>query len=419
MTIANRFRHALSAFRNNPLESPSTPIGTNLGWLMDGRISSSGVRVNEHTALESAAVQACIRVLADTSASLPLRLLKQASPTHHIAVADHPVSKLLNVAPNPDMTPITLISTAMTALLLWGNAYIEIQRDSNKQPVALWPRFPGVTRTKRDPDGTLYFETNDSPDGKFRRVESADMIHAVGLSLDGLVGMRLAHYSRQIIGASLAQDLWTSTYYRNGGVPALALKTDKLLKPEQKTEMRHEWDALQTGEANQWRLAILDQNLELEQFNVTAADSQLVESKRLSAEQICMLLGVPQVILGISDKAPRSTANTLDLTFLKYSLAPRLIRLEQAFDAKLCPTASYKVKFDTRALLRSDQQQRYESYALGRQWGFLSVDDIHAFEDLPPLPNGLGATYLNPLNMAPAGTVPNDADIVEEEDEED
>jgi HK97 family phage portal protein len=416
MSISQRIK---SLFRNNPLESPSTPIGTNLGWLMDGRISSSGVRVNEHTALESAAVQACVRVLADTSASLPLRLLKQASPTHHVEVKDHPTAKLLNVAPNPDMTPITVVSTAMTALLLWGNAYIEIQRDSNKQPVALWPRLPWLTRIKRDDDGTLFFETGDSADGKFRRVESADMIHAPGLSLDGLIGMRLAHYSRQVIGAALAQDIFGATYYRNGGVPALALKTDKLLKPEQKTQMRHEWEALNTGEQNQWRLAILDQNLALEQYNVTAADSQLVESKRLSAEQICMLLGVPQVILGISDKAPRSTANTLDLTFLKYSLAPRLIRLEQAFDAKLAPTASYRIKFDTRALLRSDQQQRYESYALGRQWGFLSTDDIRAFEDLPPLPNGAGATYLNPLNMAPAATVANDAEMVEEEDEED
>lgn len=413
MTITNRIKRAVRSL----LESPRVPLSGSNWWTADGRMSAAGTRVNEHTALEVAAVQACVSTLANTIGSMRLTLQKEGAEGHHAEVRHHATGKLLNVAPNPDMTPMTVISTFAAGMILWGNGYLEIQRDSNAQPVSLWPRLPWLCRVKRDNDGTLYFETSDTPDGKYRRIEAENMIHGVGLSLDGLLGIKTIHTARNVIGAALAADVFAGSYFASAGVPAISLSTDKLLKPDQKTTMRQEWLALQTGEGNLHKIAILDQGMKLDQYNVTAQDAQLVEARKLSREDIAMLFHVPLTVLGISDKAPRATAEMQDLQFLKYGIAPHLSRIEQAFDCKLAPTGSYRVKFDVRELLRSDIQARYQSYALGRQWGWLSADDCRAMESLPPLPEGAGNSYLSPLNMATAATVSDDAEAVEEEDE--
>jgi HK97 family phage portal protein len=418
VSITERIRGALKGFRSaGILESPSTPLSGPVWWMLsDGlRNSEAGVRVTAQTALESAAVQGCIRLLSDSAASLPLRLYKSdpANPMHRQEIRSHPVSRLCGLAPNPDMTPMTFYSVLVTQLCLWGNAYAEVQRDSNKQPLALWPRAPHLTRVMRDDDGVLFFDCQDTPDSKWRRIEAEDMVHVVGLSVDGLVGLDTIKLARQEVGNALAQTIHSGRYYKNFATPSVAITAPEkvLLKPEQKSQMRQAWEELQSGPSSH-RVAILDQGQQVQVLSSHAVEADLVNAMKEAAVRICFIYRVPPTLLGITDKAPRASAEVLDASYLKYSLGPILCRLEQAMQAKLAPTASYSMKFDTRSLLRASMQDRAAYFNTMRLAGILSANEARAMEDLPPIPGG--DRYLEPANMNEVSGSSNKEELDEE-----
>lgn len=399
------------------LESPTTPLSGPAWWmLMDGsRNSEAGVRVSPWTAMESAAVIGCIRLLADSCAQLPMRLYKTdpANPMHRTEARNHPVAQLIDVSPNPDMVPMTLYSVMVSQLCLWGNAYVEIQRDANGQPIALWPRLPHLTRVMRDDNGVKFFETSDSLDGKWRRIEADDMIHAIGLSVDGVVGLEAVRLARQEIGNDLAATIYSGRYFQNNGAPAITinLPENTVLKAEQKAQMRTAWMTLQSG-PNQFMPAIMDQGATVNAINTHPAAADLVNVFRATAEKICWIYRVPPTLLGITDKAPRASAEQQASDFMRFSLGPILARIEQPMTARLAPTSAYTLRFDTRSLLRAAIQDRAQYYSTMRTAGILSANECRAMEDLPPIQGG--DRYLEPANMNEVSESTNKEELDEE-----
>lgn len=411
--MTQRIRKFLA--RSNPFDNPAVPLASPVSWawLTGGRMSAAGIRVDPNTSLESAAVIACVKLLSESVASMPLRLYREVSETHRIETRRHNVARLLSIAPNPEQTPVVLLGVVMVQALLWGNAFVEIQRDALGYPLALWPRASWETHMRRDDDGQLVFVTTDSPSHVKREIPAEDMIHVVGMTIDGLIGHHAVHAARQAIGLALAQDRFSGHYYANSSIPALALTCDKILKPEQKSQMRQAWEQLQTADS-QHRVAILDQGQDIKVLSSTAADSQLVETRKLSREDVALIYRCPLTLLGIPDKAPRATAEQQSQDFLKFTLNPWLQRIEQAFAAKLLPTSAYSIRFETRELLRGDLVSRYTAYNTGRMAGFLSVNECRSYENLPPIPGG--DTYLQPANYNAVAKVQDSADSVETED---
>jgi HK97 family phage portal protein len=334
---------------------------------------------------------------------------------HRQEIRDHPVAQLIGTAPNPDATPISFYSTLVLLMLLWGNGFAEIQRNPvTQQPLAMWIRASHLTDVHRDDGGLLYYTTRDTPDSKQRTVKADDMIHCAGLSLDGIVGLPTVKMLRQEIGQAMAQTIYGSRYYASSGVPSVAITYPGTMKPEQKTELRHAWNALFTG-GNTHQAAILDQGQSVEVLTAKPIDGQLVEAAKLSAEKLCWSLGVPPSILGLNDRAPRASAEQQDANFLKYGLGPILARIEQPMTAKLAPTASYIIRADTRSLLRSSITDRATYYTQMRNAGILSANECRAMEDLPSIPDG--DRYLEPANMNEVGAASNKEELDEELDD--
>lgn len=421
--ITDRIRSAVAAFRNaGILESPSVPLGGGPGWwqMIDGAMNSeAGVRVGPMTAIESSIVMGCVKLLAGSVSQLPLRTYKISpdSPAHRTEVRNHPIARMVMTAPNPDTTGVAFWSAATVCHTIFGEAYIEIQRDGNDQPTALWLRRPDLTHTKRDDDGLLYYETSDASDGKFRRIESDDMVHIQGISLDAICSVQTVRLLRHEIGNDLATLFYGGRFMKNNGAPSVVIKAGPgvVLKPEQREQILHGYLEKQTG-PRQHLPMIVDQGQDVEVINQNFVNADLVNYSRLCAERICAALRCPPSLVGLMDRAPRNSSEEQTRSFMTFTLSPLLRQIEAAVEAKLAPTSAYSFRFDTRSILRANLADTAAYMQSLRMAGVTSVNELRAqFLDLPPIVGG--DRYLEPANMTEVSVATNKQEL--EEDIED
>ena len=172
---------------------------------IDNRFAGSGYRfffgqtdagkvVNERTAMQMTAVYACVRILAESIASLPLHVYKRGKDGNRVRAEDSNLFFLLHDEPNPEMSSYIWRETMMTHLLLWGNAYSQILRNGKGEIIGLYPLMPGKMSVERDETGQLYYRytryDNEPPtlDGNTVILLPEDVLHIPGLGFDGLVG---------------------------------------------------------------------------------------------------------------------------------------------------------------------------------------------------------------------------------------
>jgi HK97 family phage portal protein len=263
-------RPAVSEKRNNPLENPSVSLNevANWGWLLDGDQTDAGELINPETALKISTVFTCCKVLSESVASLPLRLLK-VTPQGKVQELEDPLAFLLGVQPNPEMTSFVFFETLTFHLMLTGNCYAQIQRSEDGSPIALWPLNPRVTRALRLPNGDLAYETSDGEAGTGKRIiASEDCIHVPLMSHDGIVGLSPIMQARRSLGLAAAAAKFGSRLFANNATPQIALMSKKKVRPEDIPKMRADWESMHSG-TNQHRVAILDQDLDLKVLSIT------------------------------------------------------------------------------------------------------------------------------------------------------
>lgn len=422
------------------LENPQTPLNFPAEWLLDifnGGRTDSGVRVSEITALQVGTIFACVNLISDGISSLPFyvyELIVDGNKHGKKVARQHSLWNTLHNEPNEEMTTPVFLKTLMCHAILWGNGYVEIERDGAAQITALWPRNPAKTRPIRLtraatiegdllPAGTLAFETTDGfrgglldqkdlnqgPElatGKPRLILAEDMIHINGLSLDGRLGQSLVWLARQAIGLSLSSEKYAAKFFGNGARPAGVLEVPNKLDDEAIENLRRSWQEGHGGE-NAWKTAVLEQGVKYTKIASTPNEGQLLETRKFQREEICAILGVPAHMVASSDKSGKSNVEQSSIEFVLYCLNPWLVRIEKEFGRKLFPKMGRSAnkffpKFDTRRLLYPDADARSKFYASGRQWGYLVGDDIRELEDMNPLPNGLGQVLWMPTNMEDA-----------------
>lgn len=379
--------------------------GSDFSYLF-GR-TTSGKNVNEMTALQTTAVYACVRILAEAIASLPIHVYKYTDEGKEQDV-NHQLYYLLHDEPNPDMTSFVFRETLMTHLLIWGNAYAQIIRDGRGQVLALYPLLPDRVSVKRDDKGELYYvyqrSEEDKPNFKDKGniiLKKSEVLHVPGLGFDGLIGYSPIAMAKNAVGMTLATEEYGASFFANGANPGGVLEHPGILKDPSK--VRDSWNQVYQGTNNSHKVAVLEEGMSYKTIGIPPNEAQFLETRKFQINEIARLYRIPPHMVGDLEKSSFSNIEQQSLEFVKYTLDPWVVRFEQAFQkALLLPDEkkNYFIKFNVDGLLRGDYQSRMNGYAIGRQNGWLSTNDIRRLEDMNPLSKEEGGDlYLVNGNM--------------------
>lgn len=370
--------------------------------------STSGKRVNERSSMQMTAVYSCVRILSEAVASLPLLVYEQ-SDSHSQRARDHPLYFLLHDEPNPEMTSFIFRETLMTHLLLWGNAYAQIIRNGKGEVVALYPLMPDRMKVDRDEDGQLFYEYQVSKANPSIntagavRLHPQDVLHIPGLGFDGLVGYSPIAMAKNAIGMAIACEEYGAKFFAHGAAPSGVLEHPGVLKDPSK--LRDSWQATFGGSANSGKVAVLEEGVKYTPISIAPEQAQFLETRKFQINEIARIFRIPPHMVGDLEKSSFSNIEQQSLEFVKYTLDPWVSRWEQAMTKILLTPEEkkkYTIKFNVDGLLRGDYQSRMNGYAIARQNGWMSANDIRRLEELDPIPEEAGGNlYLVNGNMLP------------------
>lgn len=370
-------------------------IGTDFRYLFGP--STSGKTVNEFTAMQTTAVYACVRILAETLAALPLQLYRY-TPGGKERVYDHPLYHLLHDEPNPEMTSFIFRETLMSHLLIWGNAYAQIIRDRLGRVQGLYPLRLDKMTVCRDERGKifyLYTKTGDEnpnikPYGQVA-LQKEEVLHIPGLGFDGLVGYSPIAMARNAVGMTMACEEYGAYFFANGASPSGVLEHPGVLKDPAK--VRDSWNAVYRGSANAHKVAVLEEGMKYQQIGIPLEEAQFLETRKFQLNEIARLYRIPPHMIGDLEKSSFNNIEQQSMEFVKYTLDPWVIRWEQAMQKALFlpeEKKQYFLKFNVNGLMRGDYESRMTGYSIGRQNGWLSANDIRELEDMNSVPDEEG-----------------------------
>ena len=404
-------KRKLFSFRSR--DKPQNSINGNQYTFYYGS-TTSGKPVTERTAMQITAVNACVRVLSEALASLPLHLYRYTDNGGKEKATDHPLYALLHDEPNTEMTSFTFRETLMCHLLLWGNAYAQIIRNGKGEIIGLYPLMPNKMIVDRDEFGNLYYEyrrtQEDAPttQGSVVILKPSDVWHIPGLGFDGLIGYSPIAMAKNAIGMAVACEEYGARFFANGAAPGGVLEHPSVVKDPER--LRKSWNAVYQGSSNSHRIAVLEEGVKYQPIGISPEQAQFLDTRKFQFNEIARLFRVPPHMVGDLEKSSFSNIEQQSLEFVKYTLDPWVVRFEQSMHRALLnedEKLSYFFKFNVDGLLRGDYQSRMNGYAIGRQNGWMSANDIRELENLDRIPAEEGGDlYLingNMLKMTEAG----------------
>lgn len=350
--------------------------------------TTAGVRVDEDIALQCAAVMACVRVIAETLASLAWHVLERTASGGKERATGNPVDWILHTQSNEEMSAGTFRETIVGHALLWGNGYAEIERDGAGRPFWMWPLPPDRMWAKRDDLGRLYYEywPQYGPPVPY---SPREIFHLKGLGFDGILGYPTVRMASQAIGLALAMESHGSAFFGNGSKPGGVLKYPGRITPEIMEETRKRWMQQHGGPKNANRVAVLDQGMEFVPTTHTNDSAQWTESRQLQVAEICRIFRVPPHKLAELSRATFSNIEHQSIEFVTDTILPWAKRLEQEADIKLFGRERQGrlfTKLNIDSLLRGDMATRFTSYQMMLDRGVFSINDVLDLEDR----NGIG-----------------------------
>jgi HK97 family phage portal protein len=370
--------------------------------------TSSGTNVTEYTALTNSAFWAAVQLIANAVAGLPLflyRRLDGRSGTAREKFTSHPLFSLLHDDFNAEMTSVVARATMQAHVLVWGNAYAEIERNASGTPLALWPITPDRVLIMRDPAGDLIYRVQQA-NGTQIFLDPEDVLHIKGQSFDGILGYSVVRMARETIGLGLAQQTFGSTFYANGAAASLVASHPGVLSTQAHDRLKAEIIANTTGSKRN-SVLLLEEGITITPTSIPQDDQQYLESRKFEVTEIARWFNIPPHKIADLERGTYSNIESQSREFVQDTLTPWLVRWESEFNRKLIrplERTQQFTKFIVDGLLRGDYQNRMAGYAVGRQWGIYSTNDIRALEDMNPI-GDQGDIYLTPINMAPSDRI--------------
>ena len=414
-------------------DAPKNSInGSSYRFLFGG--STAGKPVNERSAMQMTAVYACVRILSEAIAGLPIHLYKYTNNGGKEKAVKHPLYFLLHDEPNPEMTSFVFRETLMTHLLLWGNAYAQIIRNGKGEVIGLYPLMPNRMAVDRDEKGHIFYQyqvsDSDAPTMKNGTVnlKQSEVLHIPGLGFDGLVGYSPIAMAKNAIGLSIATEEYGAKFFANGATPGGILEYPGTVKDPDR--VRESWNKGFNGK-NSHKVAILEEGMKYTPISISPNEAQFLETRKFQIDEIARIFRVPPHMVGDLEKSSFSNIEQQSLEFVKYTLEPWLMRWEQSINRALLSQEeknTFFVKFNVDGLLRGDYQSRMNGYATARQNGWMSANDIRELENLDRIPaEDGGDLYLingNMTKLADAGIFANggkeqvDEEVLEVEEQD-
>lgn len=383
--------------------------GSSYAFFMGG--STAGKAVNERSAMQMTAVYACVRILSEAIAGLPLHLYEYGYDGSKEKAVEHPLYFLLHDEPNKEMTSFVFRETLMTHLLLWGNAYAQVIRNGKGEVIALYPLMPNRMEVNRTDKGQLYYQyttsSDDAPtvEGSTAVLMPEDVLHIPGLGFDGLVGYSPIAMAKNAIGLAIATEEYGAKFFANGAAPSGVLEHPGTIKDPQR--VRDAWMSQFSGSRNAGKVAVLEEGMKYTPISISPEQAQFLETRKFQINEIARIFRVPPHMVGDLEKSSFSNIEQQSLEFVKYTLDPWVIRWEQSLQRTLLSSEEkkrYYFKFNLEGLLRGDYASRMTGYATARQNGWMSANDIRELENLDRIPAELGGDlYLINGNMLPLG----------------
>ena len=384
-----------------------------MDMLMDRTIggfpTTSGIDVNDTSAMGVTAVYAAVRLMSETIGSLPGHVMRETDAGKAKALT-HPLYPIIHERANPEQTAMEWRETAMGHLLLRGNHFSEKQTDGAGRVVALWPIHPDRVRVARDgATGPLVYLVNIPPRNMDVRMSPDRILHLRGLGSNGVTGFSPLAIGRQSIGLALAAQEYGARLFKNDSKPGGVLEHPGKLSDPAYTRLKTSIENEHQGLTNAHRTMLLEEGMKWHQIGINPDDAQFLESRKFSVTEIARLFNVPPHFLRDLERATFSNIEHQGIEFVVYTLRPWLVRLEQRLKIELLSDSdriTHFIQFKVEGLLRGDIKTRFEAYQIAKQNGWMNADEIRGLEDLNPLPNGVGEDYWQPLNLGVVGAIP-------------
>jgi HK97 family phage portal protein len=371
---------------SHTLENPSTPFSYHtISAMHEGLPTKASVQVNEISAFRSTVVFACVRVLAETIASLPWHIYKHGEKGKEID-RGHPLYTVLHDEPNEQLSSFAFREAVMANAAVYNRCYIWKARADS---LLILPTH--MTRQIYDDRGRVAYEFTN---GDYKEVFPAEeIIHIPGLSLDGLTAIGpIMTAAKEAIGLAIATEEHNARFFSNGARLGGILTTDGELTDVARERIRVAWTGTQAGLANAYKTAVLEGGLKWQAVGMQSDHAQLAETRRMQVEEICRVFRMPPSFVQDHTRSTFANVEHQDLHFSKHTIAPWCKRIEQEFNRKLFKGSDHFCEFNLDGLQRGDFQSRTNGYAKalggpGAQ-GYMTINEVRALENLPPITGG-------------------------------
>ncbi|MEL6316244.1 MAG: phage portal protein [Pseudomonadota bacterium] len=364
------------------------------------RAAAAGETVTTDTAMTVPAVLACVELLAESIGTLPFGIVERRPGGERRVTENHPLAAVFS-DPNDEQSGCEFLEQMVWDLATDGNAFVELFAGARGPVDRMVRRAPGDVAVERDASGRKRYRVR-GPEGGERVVDRDDMWHTMRTPTDGLRGISPIWHGREVISAAIALQKFAGRYFANDSTPPFVVTNPGHFKDaEQKgTFLRalREW----AGGRNRHTPAVLEFGMDIKRVGVTNNEAQFLETKQALNTEIARIWRIPPHKIGVLDKATFSNIEEQGMDFVTATLMPWLCLIESSIRKHLIQRPErYAFEFDVSGLLRGDVAKRFGAYAIGRQWGWLSINDIRAMESMNPIQGG--GEYLQPLNMQPVG----------------
>ena len=383
-------------------------------WLLEnaGGDNSSGVNVSETSALALTYVYACINVLSQTLAHVPLELMKEGNKGPQRAKG-HNLYDLMKNSPNQKYSSYDWRETMEGHRNGWGNSYSLIIRDKGR-PVALEILYPDSTipRTLAADGSVIYESTNEA--GSTVRIAAPDMLHFAGLGWDGIQGYSPIQKAKEAIGLGLAIHQFGGNFFRNGASPKGIIESE--VPPNTLAPFVEQFKKQYGGLEQANGTPILPKGLTYKAISINPDDAQTLETLKLNRTEIAGMFRVPPQFIMDLERSTFTNAAEMDLHFVKHTMTPIFTNWESELNRKLLTDserrAGYYFKFNDKGLLRGATTERFAAYHTALQDGWMNRNEVRALEELETQA-GLDE-FLVPNNMVHSDTMPSAGDAMEE-----
>ncbi|WP_180644765.1 phage portal protein [Acinetobacter bereziniae] len=351
-----------------------------------GSLSNSGESVSAEKALKIDAVWACVRLISETISTLPIVLYERQADGSRLPAKDHPLFNVLRYQPNIHMTSVNYTQALTASLLLRGNGFTQVkrQRDEITSLNFLIPTRMSMSWSERDDLAYKYTDRN----GHQFDIPKSEILHIPAFSLDGRIGLSPIQYGANTFGSAMSAEKAASGTFKNGLMPTVAFKVDRVMTPDQREAFR-DYVSKISGALNAGKSPVLEQGVTPEMIGINPVDAQLLESRNFSVESICRWFRVPGWMIGYAGKGQTKWGSGMEqemIGFLTFTLRPWLVLIEQAMNKNLLSPAErtkYYVEFNIEGLLRADSATRSEFYSKMVNNGLYTRDEVRTMENLP------------------------------------